>query len=59
MIGAGLRGAGYEIDDEAVASMGAEGGVFRRFVARPSGDNVHGSKKRRGSGALDEQPKGA
>ena len=36
MIGAGLRGAGYEIDDEAVAAMRAEGGAagFVDIVAR-------------------------
>jgi hypothetical protein len=27
MIGAGLRGAGYEIEDEAVAAMRVEGGA--------------------------------
>jgi hypothetical protein len=36
MIGAGLRGAGYEIGDEAVASMRVEGGAagFVDIVAR-------------------------
>lgn len=36
MIGAGLRGAGYEIDDDAVAAMRAEGGAagFVDIVAR-------------------------
>jgi uncharacterized phage protein (TIGR02216 family) len=36
MIGAGLRGAGYEIDDDAVASMRVEGGAagFVDIVAR-------------------------
>lgn len=36
MIGAGLRGAGYDIDDNAVASMRVEGGAagFVDIVAR-------------------------
>jgi hypothetical protein len=36
MIGAGLRGAGYELDDEAVAAMKSEGGAagFVDIVAR-------------------------
>jgi hypothetical protein len=36
MIGAGLRGAGYEIGDDAVAAMHAEGGAagFVDIVAR-------------------------
>lgn len=36
IVGAGLRGAGYEIADEAVASMQAEGGAagFVDIVAR-------------------------
>lgn len=36
IIGAGLRGAGYDIDDEAVAAMQADGGAagFVDIVAR-------------------------
>jgi hypothetical protein len=60
MIGAGLRGAGYDIGDEAVAAMRAEGGAagFVDIVARLLAATFTAARAGTGSGPLDEQAAG-
>ena len=49
IIGAGLRGAGHDVDDAAVARMRAEGGAtgFVAIVARAARGDVRGRRARR------------
>jgi hypothetical protein len=58
MIGAGLRGAGYDIDDEAVATMRAEGGAvgFVDIVARLLAATFTAGGAGEGSDPLDGGP---
>lgn len=57
MIGAGLRGAGYDIGDEAVASMRAEGGAagFVGIVARLLAATFTAARAMEGSDPLGER----
>ena len=59
MIGAGLRGAGYDIGDEDVAAMRSEGGAagFVEIVARLLAATF--ASAREGSGPFAEEPKAA
>jgi hypothetical protein len=58
MIGAGLRGAGYDFDDEAVAAMKSEGGAagFVDIVARLLTATFTSLRHGEGDGPLDERP---
>lgn len=57
MIGAGLRGAGYDIDDHAVAAMRSEGGAagFVDIVARLLAATFASARSDEASGPLAEQ----
>jgi uncharacterized phage protein (TIGR02216 family) len=49
MIGAGLRGAGYELDDEAVAAMKSEGGAAGFVdIGATARRHLHGAEARGG-----------
>ncbi len=67
IIGAGLRGAGYDINDEAVAAMNIDGGAAgyvrtvanllnATFPADSSGDDTPDEPVGNGPGAADHPP---
>jgi hypothetical protein len=57
MIGAGLRGAGYDLDDDAVAAMKSEGGAggFVDIVARLLAVTFTALRPGEGTGPLEER----
>jgi hypothetical protein len=58
IIGAGLRGAGYDITDEAVAAMRADGGAtgFVEIVAKLLRATFGGAEPEQGRRASAEEP---